>query len=345
DGGATFRLFDPGNNPDNPCLFYDKAELFEVDGKPFFQQQYPSVTRHRGLLVVAYEVGAGHFWRVSRDGIHWSERRMVPDTGNCRKGQCGSGAKPWEERHVGCDNDSADDGWYMRGSVPGLYSDGTRIYDFYGAGTYPASMGVLYGDSPERVSVFGPLFTAPYNRELCGRNLADAPGQFMAKYITSANVIKNNGRYYMTFEGQRRAGEWGLGLARAREGILSSWEVHPMTLGPLGPYVGVGHASFYSRGGVLYLYHGVNPVADPDAPTAVRARLVWSGPANASAAAPRMESDSEIRLKVGRGQERQSSALEQAKRSRTHSRRGKDAAQGEGAASAADDAFGDRRTE
>ncbi|MCB0157692.1 MAG: hypothetical protein KDD83_06145 [Caldilineaceae bacterium] len=240
------------------------------------QQQYPRVVRNEAAGADAatwwmvYEYRGGNFMRTGTDGVHWSTPAEVPLTGiwqtwlrPCRPEEA-IGVHPHAPAAYDC----------LVGGPPGLWVDaehgpGREIYVFVALGQNPSSMGCYRGPaggpaSALRKCTHNPLFTG-----IADYGPPDATGPATNPYfdfrtISSADLIAEEGRYYMFFEGVRGPGpgdagdtQFALGLARAAtKAIDGPWEVYPGNpiLVDMPGNVGVGHADVVVIDGETVLF-------------------------------------------------------------------------------------------
>ena len=262
DRGASFRPFAPH------CLIACRGEPCTAAADDIDQQQYPRVARSAdGLWVMVYEWRAQVYLRTSDDGLNWGLSRHVPGTG------------VWPARQVGCaDYERIGPHPFalpdavpvcLAGAPPGVYIEDDQLYVFVGLGQNPGHLGCLTGPLADgaaglRHCANNPLFrgAASYGpQESTG---PDANAYFDFRTVSSADVLRLGGRYYMAYEGVRGPGpgapgdsQFGLGLARSQTPAIDGpWEKYPGNplLASLPGNVGIGHADLIVLDGVTYLY-------------------------------------------------------------------------------------------
>ena len=240
------------------------------------QQQYPRVVRSEAAgsdaaaWWMVYEYRGGNIMRTGTDGVTWSTPAEVPLTGiwqtwlrPCRPEEA-IGAHPHAPQAYDC----------LVGGPPGIWYDadqghGAEIYVFVALGQNPSSMGCYRGpaNGPAttlRKCAHNPLFTGA---AVYGPPAATGPATnpyFDFRTISSADLIAEDGRYYMFFEGVRGPGpgdagdtQFALGLARTTtRAIDGPWELYtgnPILVDMPGN-VGVGHADVVVIDGETVLF-------------------------------------------------------------------------------------------
>lgn len=273
DGGRSFSL------PDNTCLLACNACPCNEDDL-IWQQQYPRVAQSPdSVYYLAFENNAAAWVSQSVDGLHWSRPRSVDETGIWTRAERGCtdaqdiGIHPAFEHEKDC----------MAGGPPGVYADARKLYIFVGLGQSPGHMGCYwaYRSAPYRFRRCfrgEPLLSGASEYGPLGLLGSEANPFFDFRFVTSADVIAQDGYFYMTYEGIRgpydrvigRDNQFGLGFARSPH-IESTWEKHPgnPALGGLADNWGVGHADLLEWEGVTYLITGTSEM------TRGRYRLVW----------------------------------------------------------------------
>lgn len=231
------------------------------------QQQYPRVTAASdGTLYMVYEWGARTMLRVSTDGgATWSPAEQVPGTGiwPLSAGACTSLERidphPYTTSEWDC----------LVGAPPGVYVEGDELYVFVDLGSNPAHMACLRGDRAQgaaglRRCQTNPLFSGALIYGPPQASGAAANPYFDFRYVSSADVVRDGGRYYMVYEGVRGPGpgdpgdtQFGLGMARSSGGAIDlPWEKYPGNplLWDLPGNIGLGHADLVQIGATWYLY-------------------------------------------------------------------------------------------
>ncbi len=258
-------------------------------------QQYPRIAvADDGTMYLVYEWHAHPVLRTSVDGVRWSEPAEV---------QIPSGT--WPTSYAPCDvveaigphpNIQGGDDNCLLGAPPGVYVEGDTLYIFVGAGASPGHMRCYRGD---RYAVTGNVDPAA---PVKGMALCDTDPLFSGaseygpldqyegppvnpyfdfRYVSSADVLKVGGRYYMTYEGDRGPDvlnrgadtQFGLGLARSlTDRIDGPWEKFPLNpiLEDTSDNIGIGHADLLVVDGVTLMYTAASPY------TRGRFRLQWA---------------------------------------------------------------------
>jgi hypothetical protein len=261
DGGKTFRLENP------VCLLPCAACPCENSRDHVAQQQYPRVFLQPDQAYLVYEFGAYVYLRTSTDGLHWSGPAHVPGTGvwyhenaPCEGAEAvGDHPHIYRELEYDC----------LAGGPPGIYVEGNQLYVFLALGRAPGHMGCLVGERFSaawgmRKCAANPLFGADLGYGPVEQLGAQANPYFEFRTISSADVVRVDERYYMTYEGVRGPSnpsvvddQFGLGLARSAGPFIDGpWERYPGNpiLMDLPGNVGVGHADLVLAGGATYLY-------------------------------------------------------------------------------------------
>lgn len=272
NGGRTFHLTEPR------CVLTCNACPCDTDDHAN-QQQYPRVTQAPdGTLFMAYEHHAATWLVRSTDGVRWSRPWIVGGTGiwALSEGLCADpmriGEHPAFPRAYNC----------MAGGPPGLFVADDRIYVFVGLGQSPAHMGCTWAplDDPR---LFAPCRGNPLISGSAVYGPLDARGVDASPYfdfrsLTSAEIVREGGFFYMAYEGIRgpsapdagRDDQFALGFARSRA-LDSGWEEYPgdPVLGGVVDNWGLGHADLLVIDGVTVMI-----TATPDL-TRGRYVLVW----------------------------------------------------------------------
>jgi len=289
DGGRTFAPETDASGVAT-CLLPCRSCPCESRRDHIDQQQYPRVSPPGPAVsapwVMVYEYRGSIFLALSQEGMEWSDRAEVPQTGIW---------KTWlmpcrAEERIGPHPNAPDQYDCLVGSPPGVHVDvdegngDAEVYVFAGLGQNPGAMGCYRGTlgSPAallRKCDHNPLFVgnpAYGPLEAAG---AEANAHFDFRTISSADVIRVGQRAYMLYEGVRgpapgAAGDtqFGLGLARsATEAIDGPWEKYAGNpiLVELPGNVGVGHADVIVHEGVTWLYTSL------DGEVRSRLRLGW----------------------------------------------------------------------
>lgn len=257
-----------------PC----DAELDHVQ-----QQQYPRVAVSAdGVFYMVYEWGARIMLRTSVDrGFTWSPAEHVPGTGiwPLAYGNCSPLERIDPHPFVG-----ALEWDCLVGAPPGIYVDGEELYIFVDLGNNPAHLGCLRGNRFAGAAGLRRCDTTPLFSGAATYGPLDATGPaanpyFDFRYVSSADVVRDGDRYYMTYEGVRGPGpgdpgdtQFGLGFARSSGPAIDvSWEKYPGNpiLSDLPGSIGLGHADLIAIDGTWYLYTATGTT------TRGRYRLAW----------------------------------------------------------------------
>jgi len=256
DGGRTFALAEP------TCLI--KCNVCPCDGDDgTWQQQYPRVAAASGGgYYMAFEHGAQTWITFSFDGIRWRRPHAVPYTG------------VWMAEHYPCPD-------YMRigphpfvstgyecmaGAPPGIFIEGVHTYLFLGMGQNPGHLGCYRASTGSlrfQNCSTNPLLSAVAEYGPPGALGASANPYFNFRYITSADLIAQDGYYYMAYEGIRgpsgllagRDDQFALGFARATS-LEGPWVEYPgnPVLDNVTDNWGIGHADLLVVDGQVIMY-------------------------------------------------------------------------------------------
>lgn len=243
-----------------PCTHHDQVA----------QQQYPRVAiDERGRWFMVYEHGAATSITTSQDGINWGTPARIWGTGIWKPGTYPYNGIRLDLMEIGPHPSFTPPYKYMAGGPPGIFIDGAALYVFVGLGQNPGHMGCfkssiynIYGFSPCRTQ---PLFSGAGEYGPVHAQGLDANPYFDFRFVTSADVIKENGVYYMAYEGIRgpshqdagRDDQFGLGFARSWA-VDGTWEKYPgnPTISGLVDNWGIGHADIVFAESRYYLYAG-----------------------------------------------------------------------------------------
>jgi hypothetical protein len=269
DGGAHFALAEP------KCLLACNSCPCGDDDMTW-QQQYPRVARAPdGTFYMVFENGGATWLSASGDGVTWTQPGLIAGTGvwNLSVRTCS------QAERVGPHPSFPPDYDCMVGGPPGLIIANGQLFVFVGLGQNPGHMGCLRASLGDIYSFHrcaaNPLFSgAPEYGPLDVSGTAANP-YFDFRFVTSADVLRADGFYYMTYEGIRgpsspaagRDDQYGLGLARS-QWLDGRWEKYPGNpiLGGMADNWGIGHADLIVIGGATYMYTGT--------PQMVRGRYV-----------------------------------------------------------------------
>lgn len=276
DRGQSFALAAP------ICIIPCSSCPCDSDRDHVQQQQYPRVARaDDGMLYMVYEWGARTMLRSSTDGVHWTPAEHITATGT------------WPLRERSCSALERIDPhpfvpplvWdCLVGAPPGIFVDSDELYVFVDLGSNPAHMGCLRGSRFEgarglRRCETTPLFSGSSTYGPTDANGPSANPYFDHRYLSSADVVREDGRYYMVYEGVRGPGpgdpgdtQFGLGFARSSGTIIDMpWEKYASNpiLWDLPGNVGLGHADLIDLDGTWYLF------TTTSATTRGRYRLDW----------------------------------------------------------------------
>lgn len=263
DGGQSFALTTP------VCAMACAACPCDDTRDHITAQQYPRAVFTDDEAYLAYEWHAQVMLRRSADGLNWSDWSYLLTPGGT-----------WPRSYAPCSpteqigphpNIRGEIHDCLVGAPPGLYVEGNTLYVFVAAGSSPGHMRCYKGDRGGDLARLGrcdhdPLFAgaAEYGpTDITGG--AAANPYFDFRYVSSADVLKVGGRYYMAYEGVRgpdvlergRDTQFGLGFARSvGEAIDGAWEKYPGNpiLMPVSPNFGVGHADLLVVEGVTVMY-------------------------------------------------------------------------------------------
>lgn len=271
DGGEHFTL------PEPVCVTTCSQCPCAASGdNQIDQQQYPRVAFDGQLLHMVYEYRGMVMHRVSADGRQWEAPSFVPLTGFWANDfqPCPVGGAVHEHPYAAAVAEC------LVGGPPGIFIEADQLYIFVGMGQNPGAMGCYKGavDGPIdqlQACHANPLFVgaADYGPDAID---ASANGHFDFRTISSAEVQRIGGRYYMLYEGVRGPGpgdpgdtQFGLGLARSTtaeiDGPWEKYAANPLLV-DLPANIGIGHADLVVREGVTYLYTSLDG--------ATRSRLV-----------------------------------------------------------------------
>jgi hypothetical protein len=275
DGGYNFDL-------DSPAVCLNKCEKCPCTstGDYIDQQQYPRVVRGQHEYLMVYEYRATTQLLRSRDGRTWSDPVRVADTIIWNKWYqpCASyeliGKHPFAKYVYDC----------LAGAPPGVYTENGVVYVFVATGSNPGSMSCFFGTADQPPSKYQPCRSNPLFKGAPAYGPLDLKGPetnayFDFRYLSSAEVVKVNNRFYMLYEGVRGPGpgdpgdtQFGLGLARSHTNqIDGKWEKfggNPILV-DLPGNIGLGHADLVVHDGQTILFTSL------DGNVRSRLALVW----------------------------------------------------------------------
>jgi len=277
DGGRTFSL--PAavcSIPCERCPCDDQRDHITA-------QQYPRVAVTPELIYLVYEWHAQTILRTSTDGLNWSDWVYLRVPG---------GTWPYDffpcedvERIGPHPNIRGQADGCLVGAPPGIYIEDDMLYIFVAVGSAPAHMRCYKGDRFGPLDRLArcdhdPLFGGAREYGDPALSGAAANAYFDFRYISSADVLKVDDRYYMFYEGIRGPDvlergmdtQFALGLARSTTNAIDGpWERYPGNpiIQDLAFNWGIGHADALVLDGVTYLYTAT------DQRTRGRYVLVW----------------------------------------------------------------------
>ncbi len=271
DGGYNFSLPVPVcAMPCGSCPCTDERDHITA-------QQYPRVAPvfdadgDLETVYLAYEWHAQTRLRTSTDGLNWTPGRAMTfpsGTWPTSYAPCSPTETIGPHPHI----EGQADGCLV-GAPPGVYVQGDTLYVFVGAGSAPGHMRCNKGDrlAAERDPPTlprcetDPLFAGAGAYGPLDAIGAEADPFFDFRYISSAEVLFVQGRYYMAYEGVRGPDvlnrgwdtQFALGFARSvTDQIDGPWEKWPNNpaLASLSPNFGVGHADILVVDGETVMY-------------------------------------------------------------------------------------------
>ncbi len=263
DGGQSFALTTPiCSIPCGACPCDDVRDHITA-------QQYPRVAVAADEMFLVYEWHAQVMLRRSTDGLNWSDWSYLLTPGGT-----------WPSSYAPCTpiekigphpNIRGEIYDCLVGAPPGIYIENDTLYVFVAAGSSPGHMRCYKGSAAASLAALqpcqtDPLFTgaAEYG-PLDITEGAEIDPYFDFRYVSSADVLKVDDRYYMAYEGIRGPDvlergmdtQFGLGFARSlTDAIDGEWEKFPENpiLMPTGFNFGVGHADLLVVDGETLMY-------------------------------------------------------------------------------------------
>eukprot|EP01046_Picozoa_sp_COSAG06_P049013 COSAG06_NODE_7448_length_2501_cov_2.592423_2_plen_378_part_00 len=247
DRGRSFAQFHSSPGSELPCLVPDPSDIV--------QQQYPAVAplpqdgpeySHGQRLVMVYETGGANFYRTSADGLKWSNKTHVAETGACQADATGL---PFERKH--CGGCASDNRTVLRGAPPGIFLDrpSGELYHLLNTGACPGSMSCLRGKSMSDLSLCksNPLFV--------GGTTQNQSHAFDYHFTSGAQLLHTTeAHYYLSYQGEGEVQWWRAGLARvkAEHGIDSArWEKYNTTGEWFDPGHNGGNRTYHTQEGSL----------------------------------------------------------------------------------------------
>jgi len=260
DGGQHFALSKPQcilRCNSCPCAEEDLVR----------QQQYPRVARsQQGMFYMLFEHDAETWLTTSYDGIDWTRPRLNPKTGEWHT----SDAPCPPDMKIGPHPSFPVDYNCLAGGPPGIFVTPFRLFEYIGFGEDPAHLG-CYWSWLSDVYTFFPCSANPQLTGAAEYGPLDAFGgaanpYFDFRYMTSADIIRQDEMYYMTYEGIRgpsspsagRDNQFALGFARSivLNGLWEKYPGNPALQGVIDNW-GIGHADLIVLNGVTYMYTGI----------------------------------------------------------------------------------------
>jgi hypothetical protein len=216
-------------------------------------------------MALVYEYQGQVMLRRSPDGLIWSRPQRVDTTGIWKRWlrDCALAERIGPHPYVRYDYEC------LAGGPPGLYVEGQTLYVFLAVGQNPGGMGCYYGKLAGNARRYfrcgaNPLFAGAETYGPLHKTGPGANPYFDFRTISSAEVVRVDGRYYMLYEGVRGPGpgdagdsQFGLGLARSQtDRIDGPWEKFPGNplLVDLPGNIGLGHADLVVIEGQTFLY-------------------------------------------------------------------------------------------
>lgn len=260
DGGYTFQ-----HDGSPVCQFECTRCPCDADRDHIVQQQYPRVHYTGRTMVLVYEYLGCVMLRRSDDGLDWSRPQRVDATGIWKRWlrDCPPAERIGEHPYVRYGYEC------LAGGPPGVYVEGDTVHVFVAVGQNPGGMGCYYGKLSRDAKRFRPCEHNPLFAGAAEYGPLDEKGSqtnpyFDFRTISSAEVVRVGGQYYMLYEGVRGPGredpgdsQFGLGLARSLDGRIDGpWIKFPGNpiLADLPGNIGLGHADLVVIDGQTVLY-------------------------------------------------------------------------------------------
>jgi len=260
DGGVHFTLSEP------TCLLSCNSCPCDQDDRTR-QQQYPRVVRTSGgVFYMVFEHDGATWFTTSYDGVTWFRPSPVPGTGMWKS----SNTTCTQAEHIGSHPFATSDFDCMAGGPPGLYVAYGQMFVFVGLGQNPGHMGCLRSWAGGNYYYFRKCYSNPLFDGTSEYGPLDVFGEaanlyYDFRFVTSADVVKVDGYYYMSYEGIRgpsspavtRDNQFALGFARSSR-LDTRWEEYPSNpvLSSVVDNWGIGHADLLVVDGTTYMYTG-----------------------------------------------------------------------------------------
>jgi len=266
DGGQSFSL--PSAVCSLSCTTCPCDDQRDHTSAEQAAQQYPRVVYDGERFYMAYEWHAQIMLRTSEDGLVWSDwDYLLTPGGTFPSSFAACSAIETIGAHPNIRGEAAD---CLIGAPPGIYVEGETLYVFAAIGSAPGHIRCYKGDKRGRLDQLkvcdtDPLFSGATEYGSLDLRGADANPYFDFRYVSSADILKVGGHYYMSYEGIRgpeflEAGmdtQYALGFARSvTDQIDGAWELYPANpvIQDVGFWVGIGHADLLVVGGETWMY-------------------------------------------------------------------------------------------
>jgi hypothetical protein len=280
DNGQSFALTTP------VCMMSCQQCPCDDGRDHITAQQYPRVAITPDTQYLVYEWHAQTVIRTSQDGLNWSNwQNIVTPAGTYPYSY--APCLPSEQIGTHPNIRGQADGCLV-GAPPGIYIEGDTIYVFVTTGSAPSSIRCYKGNRHGNLSQLqvcdqDPLFSGALSYGDTALLGAEANAYFDFRYVSSAEIVQTDERYYLFYEGIRGPDvlergmdtQFALGLARSIDGRIDGvWEKYSANplLRDMGFWVGIGHADLLIIDGVTYLYTQTSET------TRGRYQLAWRKP-------------------------------------------------------------------
>jgi hypothetical protein len=262
DGGKTFTL------PVPVCLMTCERCPCDDQRDHITAQQYPRVFATDDTWYLAYEWHAQPMLRTSVDGLNWSDWDYLRTPGGT-----------WPSSYASCSavekigshpNIRGEIHDCLVGAPPGVYVEGDTLYIFVAAGSAPGHMRCYKGNRHGHLADLqlcntDPLFSGANEYGPIDVFGKEANAYFDFRYVSSADVLKVDDRYYMAYEGIRGPDvlergmdtQFGLGFARSISNqIDGAWEKYPSNpvIIDMTFNFGIGHADLLVVDSITIMY-------------------------------------------------------------------------------------------